>query len=181
MYVCSDNVKNGAIDIEYNVATKEIGVTIIDVDIFDDYENVTNFFIRASGVGSNKPSRTGIIVANLTRSAKCMHYDGNSPSGDILNPNYQKEQVVLSFLLKYSTESQWENKLKTELKEKLENVLNNVAILDRISLLQIHQVEPTKILEIGLNATATWHLIEFQILFVYLGKINYGQGNTPLV
>ena len=120
--------------------------------------------------------REGIITANLTKSAKCMQYLEEQPETDILNLDFKKEQVVVSFFVEHT--SAWKEDVKNDIQAQLEKVFNSVSVLEKISFLQLQQINMQKLnaentKNMNLTGDSHLHLIDFQILLQYARKINY--------
>ena len=56
-------------------------------------------------------------------------------------------------------------------------MFNNVAVLERITFIQIIPINTDMIVgNYGQNTSMEWHIIDFQLLLSYVGKMNYGLG-----
>ena len=126
------------------------------------------------GSDASQTVREGIITANLTKSAKCMQYLEEQPETDILNLDFEKEQVVVSFIVEHTNVPGWEEDVKNKLREQLEKVFNSVSVLEKISFIQLQKIDPKRTQNMNLLGDSTLHLIDFQILLQHAGQISYG-------
>ena len=118
-------------------------------------------------------SSEGIIIANLTNSATCRHYLEQKPETDILNLDFDKAQVVVSFIVEHTNAAGWEEDVKNKLREQLEKVFNSVSVVVKISFIELQKVDRKRIENMNLAPDSTVHLIDFQILVEHAGQIRY--------
>jgi len=125
------------------------------------------------GSDADQTLREGTITANLTKSEKCLEFLKNQTT-DILNLNFVKEYVRVSFMIDAKGR---EEDVKDMLREQLEKAFNSVAGFEKISFIQLLEIDGKGIKNMHMTGDTKLHLIDFQILLKQGGKISY---NTRL-
>ena len=97
---------------------------------------------------------------------------------DILYLDFEKEQVVLSFIVEHTNATGREEDVKNKLREQLEKVFNSVSVLEKISFIQLQEIDIQKIdrkrtENLNLAPDSTLHLLDFQIMLEHAGQIRY--------
>jgi len=113
--------------------------------------------------------REGTITANLTKSEKCVEFLKEKTT-DILNFNFVKEYVGVSFMIEKAEGR--EKDVKDMLREQLEKAFNSVSGFEKISFIQLVEVNATSIKN-NTKGDTELHLIDFQILLKHGGEIKY--------